>query len=137
VVVLDTSAILAMGDRRDRQHAPATDALAAERDRAVVPVGILAEVDYMLTARVGPRAMGDVLAAFGDGSLLLDCGDLDPPRIRELMDRYADLPLGFADAAVVACAERNGGRVLTFDHRDFEVVAADVGLAIVPDRPAP
>jgi predicted nucleic acid-binding protein len=48
------------------------------------------------------------------------------------MERYGDLPLGFADAAVVACAERNGGRILTFDRRDFDVVAADVGLTIVP-----
>jgi predicted nucleic acid-binding protein len=36
--------------------------------------------------------------------------------------RYADLPLGFADAAVIACAERAKAEVLTFDRRDFEVV---------------
>jgi predicted nucleic acid-binding protein len=39
-----------------------------------------------------------------------------------LLGRYADLRLGFADAAVVACAERNGGTVLTFDLRDFSVI---------------
>lgn len=45
------------------------------------------------------------------GAFAFDCGDRDLPRIRELVSRYADLPLGVADAAVVACAERNGGRV--------------------------
>lgn len=132
MTVLDTSAILAIGDLRDRNHDAAQAALAAERDRSVVPAGILAEVDHMLTVRVGGHAMLEVLDALMDGSLLLDCGELDPPRIRELMGRYGDLPLGFADAAVVACAERNGGRILTFDRRDFDVVAADVGLTIVP-----
>ena len=43
------------------------------------------------------------------GGYTLECGDRDIPRIRELMRRYADLPLGFADSAVVACAERYGG----------------------------
>ncbi len=44
-------------------------------------------------------------------------------RVRELVRRYADLPLGFADAAVTACAERHRGRVLTTDYRHFPVVA--------------
>jgi len=48
------------------------------------------------------------------------------------MRRYADLPLGFSDAAVIACAERSGGSVLTFDRRDFEVVARDVPITVVP-----
>ena len=48
------------------------------------------------------------------------------------MERYADLPLGFADAAVIACAERNGGRVMTFDRSDFDVVAAEGPITIVP-----
>lgn len=33
-------------------------------------------------------------------------------RIGELLGRYADLRLGLADACVIACAERYGGRVL-------------------------
>jgi predicted nucleic acid-binding protein len=64
----------------------------------------------------------------------LDCGDVDVPRIRELMTRYEDLHLGFADAAVVACAERNGGDVLTFDRRDFDVIARDVPITVVPEE---
>ena len=67
---------------------------------------------------------------------MLDCGDLDPPRIRELMARFSDLHLGYADAAVIACAERNGGRVLTFDRRDFDVVARDVPITVVPEEPS-
>ena len=54
------------------------------------------------------------------------------PRVRELVQRYADLPLGFADAAVVACAERTTGRVLTFDRRDFAVVAREGTIQLAP-----
>ncbi len=64
------------------------------------------------------------------GSYTLDCGEQDIPRIRELVRRYADFPLGFADAAVIACAERNGGRVLTLDMRHFGVVAREGTLIL-------
>jgi uncharacterized protein len=46
--------------------------------------------------------------------------------------RYPDLELGFTDAAVIACAERNGGKVLTFDRRDFDVVAREGRITILP-----
>jgi predicted nucleic acid-binding protein len=62
----------------------------------------------------------------------LDCGDDDIPRIRGLASRYEDLPLGFADASVVACAERNGGRVVTLDDRDFAVVAREEAIVVLP-----
>jgi len=41
-----------------------------------------------------------------------------------LVERYEDLPLGFADAGVISCAERNGSRVLTLNLRHFGVVSA-------------
>jgi predicted nucleic acid-binding protein len=66
------------------------------------------------------------------GVYTLECGEQDLPRTRELIRRYADLPLGFADAAVIACAERHGGRVLTLDLRDFGVVAREGRITLAP-----
>jgi hypothetical protein len=40
-----------------------------------------------------------------------------------------------SDAAVIACAERSGGRVLTFDLRDFGVVAAEGTITVLPAPP--
>lgn len=54
--------------------------------------------------------------------------------IRTLVGRYADRPLGLVDAAVISCASRSGGRVLTLDQRDFSVVGRDVPLTILPQR---
>ena len=51
--------------------------------------------------------------------------DLEPDldRIAELVERYADLPLGTVDASVVALIERLELReVATLDRRDFSVV---------------
>lgn len=51
----------------------------------------------------------------------LEPGDL--VRMAELVETYADLPLGAVDASVVAVAERLGSTILfTIDRRDFAVV---------------
>jgi len=131
VIVLDTSAILALEDHNDAHHLRAIAAIDVNQP-LVLPAGILAEVDYMVTSRIDPSAMIPVLESLEKGSLELDCGDIDVTRVRELVVRYADLPLGFADAAVVACAERLDADVLTFDRRDFDVVAGEGTFRIVP-----
>ncbi len=103
------------------------------RDRGpyLVPAGILAEVTYMIEQRLGLHALDLFLADLESHAYALDCGEQDLQRIRELVRRYADLPLGFADAAVIACAERNGGQVLTLDLRDFGVVAREGTIQVV------
>jgi predicted nucleic acid-binding protein len=132
VITIDTSGVLAIANRRDRDHQPTVEALRADGGPYIVPAGILAEATFMLEARMGARALDAFLADLESGAYALDCGDDDFPRIRELVSRYSSLPLGFADASVIACAERNGRRVLTVDHRDFNVVGAEVGLDLFP-----
>jgi hypothetical protein len=53
---------------------------------------------------------------------LLPLDRSDVPRMRELMEKYGDLPMDMADAALVHVAEREGlQRILTLDQRDFSV----------------
>jgi len=94
---------------------------------------MLGEIGYLVERRLGTRVLDLLLSDLESGALTLDCGDRDFPRIRELVQRYADLRLGFADAAVVACAERMGGRVLTLDRRDFDVVAGEGRISVLPE----
>ena len=39
-----------------------------------------------------------------------------------------------ADASVIACAERNGGKVLTLDFRHFRVVAREKRISLAIDE---
>jgi predicted nucleic acid-binding protein len=133
LIALDTSAILSLLDRREPEHERTLQAFEADSGPYLVPAGILGEVGYLLERWLGLEVLDAFLADLESGALTLDCGEDDFPRIRELVGRYGDLPLGFADAAVIACAERNGGRVLTLDRRDFEVVAREGTLAVLPE----
>lgn len=132
MITLDTSALFALLDRRDPDHDAVAASLRSDPGPFVVPAGILAEVAYLVEGRLGAVAMDALLVDLESGAYSLDCGDDDLPRVRELTTRYSDLPLGYADAAVVACAERNGGRVLTLDERHFGVVAGEGTIAVLP-----
>jgi uncharacterized protein len=131
LITLDTSALLTLIDRTDPEHRSVVAALTNDPGPYLIPAGILSEVAYLVESRLGAKAMDAVLADIEEGAFTLDCGDADLPRVRELALRYSDLPLGYADAAVVACAERHGGRVLALD-KDFNVVAAEKTISVLP-----
>lgn len=131
MITLDTSAIYSRLNRSDSHHAITNSLLAAERGPLIIPVSILSELAYLVETRHSQSALDRFLRDVDRGVYLLDCGDRDIPRIRELVTRYVDLPLGFADASVIACAERRGGRVLTYDLRHFPVVAREGTIDLI------
>jgi predicted nucleic acid-binding protein len=133
LIALDTSGLLALLNRRDPDHARVRAAFDADRGPYLVPAGILAEITSMVEQRLGLRTLDLFLEDLESGAYSLDCGQQDLPRIRALINRYADLPLGFADASVVACAERSGGRVLTLDMHDFGVVSRAGTISLLPE----
>jgi predicted nucleic acid-binding protein len=133
MITLDTSAILAALNRGDADHSRARETLLGERGPLVVPTGILAEAGYMIEADLGPAVLRQFVEDADAGHYRVDCGDGDLRRIVDLLETFEDLRLGFADACVIACAERNGGRVLTFDDRDFGPVARAGSIQLVPE----
>lgn len=96
----------------------------AEAQVLVVPAPTLVEIDQLAQRRNIPGAVAAMLDELLVGAFLLAAPDIeDYARIRELIEQYADLPLGFVDASVVATAERlDEDRVATLDRRDFSVV---------------
>jgi predicted nucleic acid-binding protein len=131
MITLDTSALLALMDGRDPAHRQVRTIMDDDRGPYRVPAAVLAEVGYFVGRRFGQRKLAVFLDDLVTGAWTYDCGDADLRRVHDLVERYADLPLGAADAAVVACAERNGGRVLTVD-RNFGVVASEGTIAVLP-----
>ena len=132
LITLDTSGLYELLDGRSSDHHAVAEILRADRGPFIIPVPILAEIAYMVEARLGIRVMDAFLTDLETGAFSLDCGLGDLSEIRQLVLRYADLSLGFADASVIACAERNGGRVLTLDRSDFGVVARERRLELFP-----
>jgi uncharacterized protein len=116
----------------DPYHEQVIQLLRAETGSRLVPGAILAEIAYMLEQRAGPWLVLSFVQDLQSGAYTLDCGEENLTRVCELMDRYQDLPLGLADAAVIACAERHGKKVLTLDGH-FAVVAREGTIEVLPE----
>jgi predicted nucleic acid-binding protein len=123
-VIADTGPLYALVDRSDTWHDRVRGWWGKQPRQVVVPVTVLPEVSYLLQTRIGPPAEQAFVEAVADGEFTmepLESGDI--VRAVELMREYADLPLGFVDATVVATAERLGIReILTTDRRHFGVI---------------
>jgi uncharacterized protein len=123
VRALDTSGLLALFDRKDSYHAACIQVFAADSGSAIIPAAILAEIGWFLKdrRRFPALSLHTFLADLAARAYAVEWAEGDSVRIADLVDRYDDLPLGVADAAVIACAERHGGNVLTTD-RHFSLV---------------
>jgi predicted nucleic acid-binding protein len=124
VIVVDTGVVVAMGNRRDDDHHRCTELLTTTLEPLVLPEPLLVEIGYMLGSRAGAQAEADFLRDVADGAYTVESMMLaDIARAADLVEKYADLPLGTADACVIALAERLGvTRVATLDKRHFSVV---------------
>ena len=131
-LVLDTSAVLAFLNRADVGHASVQEVLLREREPLVIPVGIMAEIGYLVETRLGQRVLSLFLQDIASGNFALDCGFEDVLRVRTLVERYADMSLGYADAVVIACAERSGLRIASLDRRHLNVVNREISFELLP-----
>jgi predicted nucleic acid-binding protein len=83
---------------------------------------VVAEVTYLVGRRLGPQIEARFLAGLSQLSVQAPFAE-DWERIAELVEYYANFPLGGTDASVIALAERlNTDLVLTLDRRHFGAV---------------
>jgi hypothetical protein len=85
-----------------------------------VPEPVIVEVDQLLRSRVGGDSARLFLEAIAAGEHTLVGGSPSLLRRAVAIDaQFADLQLGYTDAAVMAVAEREDLPILTFDFQHF------------------
>ncbi len=122
IAILDTGPLYAAVDTNDADHRRCRAVLERTDLQFVIPTLILAEVSYFIGKRLTAREE----AAFFRGVSRFEIEAPNPQewlRIAELVEQYADFPLGGTDASVIALAERlETDVVITLDHRHFGAV---------------
>jgi predicted nucleic acid-binding protein len=101
----------------------------------VIPMLVIAEVTYFVGKHLGRIAEARFLGGLSQLDVEAPAHE-DWPRIAELVEQYADFPLGGTDASVIALAERLGTDVvITFDHRHFGAIRPRhcEALRLLPD----
>ena len=99
--------------------------LRSTADTLVTTELVLAEADYLILDRLGSDAEALFVRDLAEGTYLSTClSQSDLGDAQDLLERYADLKLGLADASVVVAARNfETRRVLTLDHRAFQAVS--------------
>lgn len=136
-LVVDTSVLLGALDAADDAHARCAALLSEAKEEVIVPAPALVELDHLLGARGRLNVWVSFCAALAENgysvatldiAMLLACA--------RLQVKYADLRLGFVDAAVfLTCVELGETKVATLDRRHFSVLRTDDGgaLQILPE----
>lgn len=135
-MIVDAGPLYAYVDADDAHHGPCLELLETHPGPLIIPTLVITEVAYLIGTRLGWQAEVRFLGDLASGNFViepLDANDL--MRIAELVAAYRDLPLGTADASVIAAAERlNITEIATVDRRHFSVVRPShtPAFALVP-----
>jgi uncharacterized protein len=133
--LIDTGAILALLDRRDRWHRPCVESFSTLQLPLATSAAVLAELFHLLD---NPKEISAAWSFLRSGAVIvLPISDEDLPDLESLMHRYQDRPMDFADATLVRLARRESlSTIFTVDHNDFETyrIEGKRRFRIVPDR---
>ena len=122
MIVVDTTVVFALLDRRDRGHERARAWYEATADRLATTPLVLAEVDYF-ASRAGRAALSAFRRDVARGSYLVEWWPSAPQEIVEVAERYTDFGVSMTDASLVALAARIDSTVVaTFDERHFRAI---------------
>ena len=123
-LILDTGPLLAFLDRSDKDHVACRALIESATERRIIPAPVLVEVDYWIHARLQPSVLTALLDDIGDGAFAGESiTPVDHRRVREVVDQYADVDVGYVDAAVLAVAERlEEPKLATLDHQHFALL---------------
>ena len=135
--LVDTGPFIAYINRRDPAHAPVAARLESFSGHLVTTGAVVTEVMYFLSdVPGGPVSFAELLVASGARIVELS----EPEAVlsaANLMAKYSDTPMDFADATLVLLAEALGVvDILTLDRRGFSTYRTAKGKAfrLVPLR---
>ena len=119
MIIVDTGAFVALLDKRDDFHVQAQNAFNKVTEPLISTYPVITEVCFMLNH----AAKCNFLRGLSSGLFeVFQLQNQHVDRMIELIERYADLPMDFADASLVVLAEHLGhGKILTVDRRDFNI----------------
>lgn len=122
-VLIDAGPLIALLSRSDSYHTACVPIFRELNCPFVTTLPVITEAMYFLQTYGGSAGQAALWKMIHRGDLVLEHPDVsDLERMDALMQKYADLPMDFADSSLVAIAERLSlERIFTLDRADFSV----------------
>ncbi|MGO9566374.1 MAG: type II toxin-antitoxin system VapC family toxin [Desulfomonilaceae bacterium] len=121
MILVDTGPLVAFFDASDNYHQICLDVLKQLDEPLLTVWPVLTEAIYLLN--FSWKAQDNLWEFLARGAMeIVHPERREMERCRVLMNKYKDLPMDLADAAMVAIAERKKiKKIFTLDHRHFSV----------------
>jgi len=126
-VILDTSAIIALSDKRHHLNKKIIDLVSQKETICIIPSTVTVEVCQLLKYRFGSKYEKKFLEEIDKSSFIMEIVTFkDISRILQILSKYDDLNAGYVDSSIVAIAERLGtNKLATLDRKHFSVLIPD------------
>ena len=121
IAIIDTGPWVALIDRSETRHAECVQWLKNFSGKLYSTEAVLTEVLYLLNFSITAQcaALDFVLESVVE---IVPASTMSLKKTKNLMKKYADLPMDFADATIVCLAtETRMQNVVTFDRKDFTI----------------
>ena len=119
-ILIDSGPLIALFDRDDSYHQASVEFIKNNHSELVTTIASITETLHLLD--FSRNAQVDFLNWINAGAITIEpITAEDFQRVRELITKYADLPMDFADACLVFLGDKlNINQIATVD-RDFDV----------------
>jgi len=119
-ILIDSGPLIALFDSSDRYHQESIDFIKKNKFSLVTTIASITETLHLLD--FNRNAQIDFLEWIGSGGVQIhDIQNKDFHRLKELTEKYRDLPMDFADSCLVYTAEQLGINTIATIDRDFTV----------------
>ncbi len=121
IAILDTGPWVALIDRSESRHTECVQWLKSFSGRLYSTEAVLTEVLYLLNFSITAQcaALDFILESVVE---IVPSSSESLKKTKNLMKKYADLPMDFADATIVCLATETGmHNIVTFDKKDFVI----------------
>ena len=119
-ILIDSGPLIALFDRNDEYHQASVEFIKKNKSELITTIPSITEVLHLLD--FNRNAQVDFISWVDAGAVTVESiSTEDFQRIKELIIKYSDLPMDFADACLVLLAEKlDIYKIATID-RDFDV----------------
>ena len=119
-ILIDSGPLIALFDNDDNHHRAVKGFLLKHSYRFITTLAVFTEVSHMLNFNVKTQ-LDFYRWTMDKGVIISDINQNDIPRILELTEKYADLPIDFADATLLVTAEKTGIKDIISLDKDFYI----------------
>ncbi len=119
-ILIDSGPLIALFDASDKYHASAINFIKNNKSMLITTIASVTETLHLLD--FNRNAQIDFLEWVNKGAVeIQNIENSDFSRIRELISKYRDLPMDFADACLVFLAEKLNINMIAKIDRDFTI----------------